>query len=215
MSDNSTFTRLRRGIFEENPIFVQAIALCPVLAVTTSAINGAGMGIATLVVLASSCMAVSFVRKLIPAQVRIPCFIVISATFTTVVQLLLAAYLPGLNDALGIFIPLIVVNCIILARMEAFALKNAPLAGMFDAVGMGLGFTAALVMIGMIRELLGNGTFFGLRALPEAFPVASIMVLPPGGFFVLGFIIAGLTALKAGLSDRKRRAKDKPKGKPA
>ena len=192
----SSITRLKRGIFEENPIFVQAIALCPVLAVTTNAINGLGMGIATLVVLAASCLAVSLIRMFIPNQVRIPCFIVISATFTTVVQLLLAAFLPALNDALGIFIPLIVVNCIILARMEAFAAKNTPIAGMLDAVGMGLGFTVALVMIGLIREFLGSGTVFGLAALPEAFPTAVIMILPPGGFFALGFLIAGLTALR-------------------
>ena len=195
-TSQSSITRLKKGVFEENPIFVQAIALCPVLAVTTNAINGLGMGIATLIVLAASCLAVSLVRKFIPNQVRIPCFIVISATFTTVVQLLLAAYLPALNDALGIFIPLIVVNCIILARMEAFAAKNTPLMGMFDAIGMGLGFTVALVMIGLIREFLGSGTIFGLTALPESFPTAIIMILPPGGFFALGFLIAGLTAIK-------------------
>ena len=192
----SSVARLKKGIFHENPIFVQAIALCPVLAVTTNAIYGFGMGIATLIVLTTSCLAVSLVRKFIPNQVRIPCFIVISATFTTVVQLLLAAYLPALYEALGIFIPLIVVNCIILARMEAFAAKNAPLTGMFDAIGMGLGFTAALVMIGLIREFLGTGTVFGFTALPEAFPTALIMILPPGGFFALGFLIAGLTALR-------------------
>ena len=193
---DSSITRLKKGIFEENPIFVQAIALCPLLAVTTNAINGVGMGIATLVVLVASCLAVSLIRMFIPNQVRIPCFIVISATFTTVVQLLLAAYLPALNDALGIFIPLIVVNCIILARMEAFAAKNTAMLGMFDAIGMGLGFTVALVMIGLIREFFGAGTLFGFTALPEAFPAAVIMILPPGGFFALGFLIAGLTALR-------------------
>ena len=192
----SSISRVKKGIFEENPVFVQAIALCPVLAVTTNAVNGLGMGIATLVVLSLSCLAVSLVRKFIPNQVRIPCFIVISATFTTVVQLLLAAYLPDLNDALGIFIPLIVVNCIILARMEAFAFKNAPMAGMFDAVGMGLGFTASLIMIGLIREFLGAGTLFGFSVLPDAYAAPVIMILPPGGFFALGFLIAGLTVLK-------------------
>ena len=194
-------TRLKKGIFEENPIFVQAIALCPVLAVTTNAVNGVGMGIATLIVLTLSCLAVSIIRNIIPHQARIPCFIVISATFTTVVQLVLAAYFPDLNDALGIFIPLIVVNCIILARMEAFAMKNAPLVGMFDAIGMGLGFTIALIMIGLIREFLGAGTFFGLSVLPgEHWPL--IMILPPGGFFALGFLIAGLTAIKKRLKGR-------------
>ena len=193
-----SITRVKKGIFEENPVLVSAIALCPVLAVTTNAINGLGMGIATLFVLVLSCLAVSVVRKFIPNQVRIPVFITISATFTTVVQLLLAAYLPELNDALGIFIPLIVVNCIILARMEAFAFKNAPMVGMFDAVGMGLGFTASLVMIGLIREFVGAGTLFGLSipVLTEAYPAPIIMILPPGGFFALGFLIAALTAIK-------------------
>ena len=193
---DSAIVRLKKGIIDENPIFAQAVALCPVLAVTTSVINGIGMGLATLVVLTASCLVVSLIRNFIPSQVRIPCFIVISATFTTVVQLLLAAYFPALNDALGIFIPLIVVNCIILARMEAFAVKNSPIIGMFDAIGMGLGFTLALALIGIIREFLGAGTVFGLTALPEAFPRTVLMILPPGGFFALGFLIAGLTALR-------------------
>jgi electron transport complex protein RnfE len=192
--------RFKKGIIDENPIFSQAIALCPVLAVTTSVINGIGLGLATLAVLTASTLAVCLIRSLIPAQVRIPCFIVISATFTTVVHLFMEAFFPALNDALGIFIPLIVVNCLILARMEAFAAKNPPLTVLFDSLGMGMGFTLALAVIGMVREVAGFGTVFGLTLIPEAIPRNILMILPPGGFFVLGLLIAGLRALK------KRRA---------
>jgi len=192
----SALARLKKGILDENPIFSQAIALCPVLAVTTSIINGIGLGLATLAVLTASCLVVCVIRKFIPAQVRIPCFIMISATFTTVVQLLMEAHLPALNEALGIFIPLIVVNCIILARMESFAAKNPPLTVIFDSLGMGLGFTLALAAIGVLREIMGFGTVFGITVLPEAIPRNILMILPPGGFFALGFLIAGLTALR-------------------
>jgi len=188
--------RLKKGIIDENPIFAQAIALCPVLAVTTSIINGIGLGLATLAVLFASCLVVCLIRSFIPSQVRIPCFIVISATFTTVVQLLMEAFVPALNEALGIFIPLIVVNCLILARMESFAAKNPILTVAFDSLGMGLGFTLALGAIGVIREIMGFGTVFGVTVLPEMIPRNVLMILPPGGFFVLGFLIVGLRLLR-------------------
>ena len=188
--------RLKKGILEENPIFSQAIALCPVLAVTTSVVNGIGLGVATLIVLLCSTWVVCLVRQFIPPQVRIPCFIVISATFTTVVSLLMEAFFPALNDALGIFIPLIVVNCLILARMEAFAAKNPLLVTFFDSLGMGLGFTAALALIGVVREVLGMGTVFGFAVIPEAVPPNVLMILPPGGFFVLGVLIVVLKKLR-------------------
>jgi len=193
---SKALTRLKKGILDENPIFSQAIALCPVLAVTTSIINGIGLGLATLVVLTASCLVVSLIRNFIPPQVRIPCFVVISATFTTVVQLLMEAFFPALNEALGIFIPLIVVNCIILARMEAFAAKNPSITVIFDSLGMGLGFTAALALIGVVREVLGFGTVFGFTVLPESIPRNILMILPPGGFFVLAFLIVGMRYLK-------------------
>jgi electron transport complex protein RnfE len=194
-------TRFKKGIWDENPIFSQAIALCPVLAVTTSVVNGIGLGLATLSVLLASSLVLNVIRKFIPPQVRIPCYIVISATFTTVVSLLMEAFFPALNASLGIFIPLIVVNCLILARMESFAAKNPPGFVFFDSLGMGLGFTLALTVIGMIREVLGFGTVFGFTVVPEIIPRNVLMILPPGGFFVLGFLIAGLRVIK------KRRAK--------
>ena len=193
---HAAFSRFKKGVLDENPVFSQALALCPMLAVTTSVINGIGMGLATTIVLLASCLIASLARSMIPDQVRIPCFIVISATFTTVIQLLLEVYIPVLHDALGIFIPLIVVNCIILARMEAFATKNPQIIVIFDALGMGIGFTLALSLIGFVREFVGFGTVFGFALLPDAFPGVSVMVLPAGGFFALGFIIAALTALR-------------------
>ena len=166
------------------------------LAVTTSVINGVGLGLATLLVLVCSTLVVCRVRKMIPPQVRIPCFIVISATFTTVVSLLMEAFFPALHAALGIFIPLIVVNCLILARMEAFAAKNTPVVTVFDSLGMGLGFTAALALIGAVREVLGLGTLLGVTVIPEAIPRNVLMILPPGGFFVLGLLIVLLKTLR-------------------
>ena len=183
------FSLIRKGILDDNPVSSQALALCPVLAVTVTAINGIGMGLATLVVLWASCLLVSLLRKFIPNQVRIPIFILICASFATVVRFVLQAYFPALNDALGIFIALITTNCIIMARLEAFSSKNNPINASFDAIGMGLGFTVALFLIGFVRELLGSGTILGVITLPEAFPRTAVMALPPGGFFVLGFLI--------------------------
>ncbi len=189
--------RLYNGVVKENPTFVLMLGMCPTLAVTSSAFNGFGMGMTTMVVLALSNLVISAVRGIIPDRVRIPAFIVIVASLVTIVQLLLQAYIPVLNDLLGIYIPLIVVNCIILGRAEAYASKNPPLPSMFDGVGMGLGFTLGLTLIGMFRELLGSGGIFGLQIIPERFHI-SIFVMAPGAFFVL----AGLTAMLNRLKNR-------------
>lgn len=184
--------RLRNGLFKENPTFAQVLGLCPTLAVTTSAVNGLGMGFATTAVLVGSNVVISLLRRIIPDQIRIPAFIVVIAGFVTIVQLLMAAYAPELDRALGIFIPLIVVNCIILGRAEAFASKSGVLPSLFDGIGMGMGFTGALVLIGSIRELLGSGSLFGLRVMPGGYDPLLIMIMPPGGFLTLGFLLAGV-----------------------
>ena len=192
MKQNSVSERLINGIVKENPTFVLMLGMCPTLAVTTSAINGLGMGLTTMVVLALSNMFISMLRKVIPDKVRIPAFIVVIASFVTVVELLLKAYIPFLYDALGLYIPLIVVNCIILGRAEAYASKNGVISSLFDGIGMGLGFTVALTMIGAVRELLGAGEVFGYHIMPDSYVPCSIFVLAPGAFFVL----AALTAIQ-------------------
>lgn len=189
---NSAGERLYNGIIKENPTLVLALGMCPTLAVTTSAINGLGMGLTTAAVLACSNLIISLLRKVIPNRVRIPAFIVIIASFVTVMQLLLEAYLPFLNKALGVYIPLIVVNCIILGRAESYAYSNPPIPSLFDGVGMGLGFSLALTCIGAVREILGAGTIFGYGIMPSSYVPINIFVLAPGAFFVL----AGLTALQ-------------------
>ena len=204
-SKKADFSLLKKGVLEDNPVYSQALALCPVLAVTVSAVNGVGMGLSTAAVLVASCLIVSLLRKLIPQQVRIPILILICASFATGVQLFLQAFLPSIDNALGIFIPLIAVSCIIMARMEAFASKNNLLNTTLDSVGMGIGFTIALVLIGFVREFLGAGSIFGFE-LPSEFPRTVVMALPPGGFFVLGFLIVGFTAFR-----NKFFAKGKPK----
>lgn len=187
---------IKNGIIDENPTFVQVIGMCPTLAVTTSVENGIGMGLATTAVLTCSNLVISLIRKLVPDQVRIPCYVVVIASFVTLVQMLLKAYVPALNAALGVYIPLIVVNCIILARAEAFAGKNGPIASLFDGIGMGLGFTLALSCIGCVREILGNGSILGFAILPEAFPKTLLMILPPGAFFTLAFLMVIVNSLK-------------------
>jgi electron transport complex protein RnfE len=182
--------RLYNGIVKENPTFVQMLGMCPTLAVTTSAINGAGMGLATTVILTLSNFLISLLRKVIPDKVRIPAFIVIIASFVTLVQFLMQAYIPSLYDSLGIFIPLIVVNCIILGRAESYASKNPVLPSIFDGIGMGLGFTVGLTCIGVVREFLGSGTVFGFQVIPDSVATISIFVLAPGAFFVLAFLVA-------------------------
>ncbi|AYE33187.1 electron transport complex subunit RsxE [Clostridium septicum] len=181
--------RLKNGIITENPIFVQVLAMCPTLAVTTNAKNALGMGLASTVVLIFSNMIISALRKLIPEKIRIPAYIVIIASFVTIVDMLMQGYVPSLYNSLGIFIPLIVVNCIILGRAESYASKNKVFPSIFDAIGMGLGFTVALFSIGTVREILGAGQILGYQILPEAFKPASIMILAPGAFFTLGALM--------------------------
>ncbi len=190
MKQNSISERLINGLIRENPTFVLMLGMCPTLAVTTSAVNGLGMGLTTMVVLALSNMFISLLRKVIPDKVRIPAFIVIIASFVTVVELLLKAFIPFLYDALGLYIPLIVVNCIILGRAEAYASKNGVALSLFDGVGMGLGFTVALTIIGAVREILGAGEVFGLAVMPESYVPCSIFVMAPGAFFVLAVLTA-------------------------
>ncbi|MBM6841541.1 electron transport complex subunit E [[Clostridium] spiroforme] len=183
-------TPLFNGIIKENPTFVLMLGMCPTLAVTSSAINGMGMGLTTMVVLIMSNFVISLLRKIIPDRVRIPAYIVIVASMVTIVQLLLQGYIPVLYDTLGIYIPLIVVNCIILGRAEAFASKNNPVLSIMDGIGMGLGFTIALTCIGLVRELLGAGTAFNIAVLPSGYEPVTIFVMAPGAFFVLALLSA-------------------------
>ncbi len=188
--ENVVVERLFNGILKENPTFVLMLGMCPTLAVTTSAVNGLGMGLTTMVVLALSNVFISLLRHFIPDKVRIPAFIVIIASFVTMVELLLQGFLPSLYDALGIYIPLIVVNCIILGRAEAYAYKNPVIASLFDGIGMGLGFSVALTCIGAVRELLGAGEIFGIHVMPESYVPVSIFIMAPGAFFVLALLTA-------------------------
>lgn len=187
---------LTNGLVKENPIFTQLLGMCPTLAVTTSAINGLGMGLATTVVLVCSNVLISILRKVIPNEIRIPAFVVVIATFVTMIGLLMKAYVPTLDQALGIFIPLIVVNCIILARAESFAFKNGVVDSALDGIGMGIGFTWALMLLGIIREILGSGKIFGYLIFGESFKPALMMILPPGGFLTLGLVLAGYNYLQ-------------------
>lgn len=187
---------IKNGIIDENPTFSQVIGMCPTLAVTSSAINGIGMGLSTAAVLICSNLFISLLRKVIPDKVRIPCFIVVIATFVTIIQFLLQAYLPSLNASLGLYIPLIVVNCLILARAEAFASKNSPIDSIFDGIGIGLGFTVALGFLGLVREFIGAGTLFNVTVLPDAFPKTLLFVMAPGAFFTLGCLMALLNYFK-------------------
>ena len=188
----SSMERLYNGLVKENPTFVLMLGMCPTLAVTTSAMNGLGMGLTTMVVLALSNLLISLVRNIIPNRVRIPAFIVIIASFVTMVELLLEGFLPALYDALGLYIPLIVVNCIILGRAEAYASKNPVIPSLFDGIGMGLGFSFALTCIGAVRELIGAGEIFGLHIMPDSYVPCAIFIMAPGAFFVL----AALTAIQ-------------------
>ena len=189
---NKYTERLYNGLIKENPTFVLMLGMCPTLAVTTSAINGIGMGLSTTVVLVLSNMLISKLRKIIPESVRMPAFIVVVASFVTIVQFLMEGFVPSLYDSLGIYIPLIVVNCIILGRAESYASKNPVLPSMFDGIGMGLGFTVGLTCIGIVRELLGSGKIFDIQILPSSYEPITIFILAPGAFFVL----ACLTALQ-------------------
>ena len=184
---------LKNGIIKENPVLRLMLGTCPTLAVTTAASNGLGMGLATTFVLLGANITISLLRKVIPDKVRIPAYITIIAGFVTVVQMLCKAFLPAINDALGIYLPLIVVNCIILGRAEMFARKNSVGPSILDALGMGIGFTAALLVMGMIREFIGAGSIFGLD-ITGGFGM-TLLILPPGGFFVFGVLMAGATWL--------------------
>jgi Na+-translocating ferredoxin:NAD+ oxidoreductase subunit E len=185
----SQLQNFTKGLWKENPIFRILLGFCPTLAVTTSAGDGFGMGVATIFVLAGSNAVISAIRRIVPSQMRIPIFIVVIATFVTVIDLLMQGFFPALSRNLGVFIPLIVVNCIILGRAEAFAQKNGVVSSIIDGLGMGLGFTLALVVIGSLRELLGSGSVFGLPVFPAGTPTALIFVLPPGAFVTLGCIL--------------------------
>lgn len=197
---NKYIERLYNGVIKENPTLVLTLGMCPTLAVTTSAINGAGMGLASTVVLALSNVMISLLRKLIPDKVRMPAYIVIVASFVTIVQFLMQGYLPSLYSSLGIYIPLIVVNCIILGRAESYASKNGPVLSLFDGLGMGIGFTLALTVLGALREILGAGTIFGFSFIPANNPTSfepiSIFVMAPGAFFVLAFVVAIMNRIK-------------------
>ena len=186
---------LMNGIITENPTFVLLLGMCPTLGTTSSALNGMSMGLATMFVLICSNMAISALKNVIPDMVRIPGYIVVIATFVTVVQMCMEAFVPALYASLGLFIPLIVVNCIVLGRAEAFAAKNGVVASAFDAIGIGLGFTIALTLLGAIRELLGTGKLFNLTIMPEQFG-SLIFVLAPGAFIALGFLIAIVNKLR-------------------
>lgn len=192
------------GLLDQNPIFVQLLGMCSTLAVSTTVINGIGMGLSVTFVLVLSNLFISLLRNLIPSKIRIASYIVIIAGFVTVVDMVLQAYVPSLAESLGLFIPLIVVNCIILARAESFASKNGPLPSVLDGVAMGLGFTGALVIISTIRELIGNGSFLGIRVLPQSYSPAVLMISPVGGFLVLGALIAAVQWLR-GRSKKKGR----------
>lgn len=196
--DKTSYRNLTRGIVAENPILVMMLGMCPTLGVSTSALNGVGMGLATLLVLIFSNSAISLVKNIIPPMVRIPSFIVIIASIVTVVDLLMAAYLPALHAALGIYIPLIVVNCIILGRAEAFASKNNLWQSVLDALGMGIGFTLALTVLGAIREILGNGSLFGIALLGEDVNPILLFIMPPGAFLALAAMIVTFNRLQKG-----------------
>lgn len=190
------FERLFNGLIKENPTFVLMLGMCPTLAVTTSAINGVGMGLTTTAVLIMSNIMISMLRKVIPDGVRIPAFIVVIASFVTITELLLKAYIPSLYESLGLYIPLIVVNCIILGRAESYASKNNMIYSAFDGLGMGLGFTFGLTCIGIVREIIGNGTFFDIAVMPDSYEPLTIFILAPGAFLVLAFLVALMNRIK-------------------
>ena len=199
---NKAAERLYNGLVKENPTFVLMLGMCPTLAVTTLAVNGIGMGLTTTVILALSNVMISALRKVIPDGVRMPAYIVIVASFVTIVQFLLQAYLPDLYDSLGIYIPLIVVNCIILGRAEAYASKNPVMPSFFDGLGMGLGLTGGLTAIGIVRELIGSGKIFGFQVMPSAYEPVTIFILAPGAFLVLTLLVALQNRVKRSLEKK-------------
>lgn len=206
---NKCTERIYNGVIKENPTFVMMLGMCPTMAVTTAAINGIGMGLATTAVLVASNLLISMLRKVIPDKVRMPAYIVIVASFVTVVEMLLEAYFyESLYKSLGIYIPLIVVNCIILGRAEAYAAKNDVVSSIFDGIGMGLGFTVGLLVIGAVRELIGSGQLFGFKVLPASYEPVSIFVLAPGAFFVIAFLTALQNKFNAPSATNKKDSSD-------
>lgn len=199
--------RLKTGIITENPVFIQVLAMCPTLAVTSSVKNAAGMALAATIVLIGSNAVISLIRKLVPDKIRIPAYIVVIATFVTLIQFLLQAYIPDLYKSLGIFLPLIVVNCVILGRAEAYASKNKVIPSIFDAIGMGLGFGLAIVILATFREVLGNGTFYGLQVLPKSYVPAMVMTSAPGAFITLGILLASLNQYKISKAKKSKTTK--------
>ena len=205
---NKCTERIFNGLVKENPTFVLMLGMCPTLAVTTSAINGIGMGLSTTAVLIMSNMLISMLRKIIPDSVRMPAFIVVVASFVTIVDFLLEGFVPSLYDSLGLYIPLIVVNCIILGRAESYASKNPVLPSIFDGIGMGLGFTVGLTSIGIVRELIGAGQIFGFQVMPDSYEPFTIFILAPGAFFVLACLVALQYKVKKNLA---KKGKEVPK----
>lgn len=209
MSKQKLGTVFMNGLITENPTLRLLLGMCPTLAVSTAASRGMGMGLATTAVLIFSNMAIASLRKVIPEKVRIPAFVVVIATFVTIVDLLIKAFLPSLSDSLGIYIPLIVVNCIIFARAEAYAFKNPVLPSMVDGIGMGLGFTLAITLLSSLREIIGNGTLFDLQVMPASYVPMAMVVRPSGGFIMLGLLLLIVNAITKAIEKRKlERAKE-------
>ena len=202
---NKCTERLMNGLVKENPTFVLMLGMCPTLAVTTSAINGIGMGLSTTAVLIMSNMMISMLRKIIPDSVRMPAFIVIVASFVTIVDFLMEGFVPSLYDSLGLYIPLIVGNCIILGRAESYASKNPVIPSIFDGIGMGLGFTVGLTSIGIVRELIGSGKIFNMQILPDSYEPFTIFILAPGAFFVLACLVALQNKVKNNLARKGKK----------
>lgn len=206
MSDRSILSHFAKGLIKNNPVFVQVLGMCPTLAVTTSVVNGLGMGLATTFVVVSAATIVSVINRIVPAQVRIPVYAVIIATFVTIADLVLQAYFPPLSEALGPYVPLIVVNCMIMGRIEAFASRNPTAPSVADALGMGAGFTGALMVLGGVREILGSGELFGTAVFGSGYTPMLIMILPAGAFIALGLLMAVFNRLNTGGSLILRRA---------
>lgn len=204
MKKNSLMKVFMNGLLNENPTFRLLLGMCPTLAVSTAAGNGLGMGLSTTFVLVFANLVISLLRKVIPEKVRIPSFVVVIATFVTIIDLIIKAFLPSLSSSLGIYIPLIVVNCIIFARAESFAFKNAPVPSIVDGLGMGLGFTCSLTLLSSVREIIGNGTWFGMQIMPAAYKPMSIIISPSGGFLTLGIMILIVNAIVNAYGKRKK-----------
>jgi electron transport complex protein RnfE len=214
LKQNSPAERIVNGIYTENPVLVLALGMCPTLAVTTSAMNAVGMGLSTTAILTLSNLLISLLRKIIPDRMRMPAYIVVIASFVTIVDFLMEGYTPALYASLGIYIPLIVVNCIIMGRAEAYAGKTSPFPAFFDGFGMGIGFTLALLLIGSMREIIGAGTWFGMKVTPASYVPVNIFVLAPGAFLVLAFFVAVMNKLKIGVGRKPKESWDPTIGSP-